>query len=47
MVERFKESKFMHLTGLEPIGKNGRSIKPTKFLHDFANGGELTLADRG
>ena len=45
MVERFKESKFMHLTGLEPIGKNGRSIKPTKFLHDFANGGELAYDD--
>ena len=35
----------MHLTGLEPIGKNGRSIKPTKFLHDFANGGELAYDD--
>ena len=35
----------MHLTGLEPFGKNGRSIKPTKFLHDFANGGELAYDD--
>ena len=35
----------MHLTGLEPIGKNGRGIKPTKFLHDFANGGELAYDD--
>lgn len=41
----FKEGNFMHLTGIEPIGKNGRGIKPTKFLHDFANGGDLVYDD--